>query len=209
MTRAPCLLLALSACSTHLAEPPAAPPASLRERLEAPTQLQVNAADSGGAITAERRVGTGWEAGLVDLAIENGELIVSSDARDALTVDGLQIVFEPLEIPQGVFGRADAQLTHVRIDLMSEHRAPARWTSDNEAHLTAMLDIKLSWTLSLDGSPVPLGSPKLPPVPVEVTLTGDGEHVSAELRAYAPGELWTWAGLFKLSELQLVVGADL
>lgn len=209
MTRTPCLLLVLAACSTHLAAPPAPPPASVRERLAAPTQLQVNAAESGGAITAERRVGTAWQAGLVDLAIENGELIVSSDAPDALTVDGLQIVFKPVAIPHGVFGGTHARLTDVRIGLMDEHRAPAVWTSDNDVHLTAVLDITLHWTLSLDGTALPLGSPRLPPVPVDIVVTGDGEHVTAELRAHAPGELWAWAGLFTLGELLLVVGAEL
>lgn len=209
MTRALGLLIALSACSTELADPPAPPPASMRELLEVPTRLQVAATESGGAITAERKVATGWQAGLVDLQIENGELIVSSDARDALTVDGMQIVFKPLEIPSGVFGDTHAEMTDVRIDLTNETTAAAVWTSDNEAHLTAMLDITLSWTLSLGGSPAPLGSPKLPPVPVHIVLTGDGEHVTAELRAHASGELWSWAGLIKLSELSLVVGADL
>jgi hypothetical protein len=209
MTRVLSLLVVLSACSTELADPPSPPPATVRERLEAPTRLQVAAAESGGAITAERKVGMGWEIGLVDLGIENGELIVSSDARDALTVEGLQIVFKPLDIPQGVFGGTHAQLINVRIDLMNEHRAAAVWTSDDEVHLTAMLDITLHWTLSLDGSPAPLGSPALPPVPVEIVLTGDGEHISAEVRAHAPGELWSWAGLIKLSELTLVLGAEL
>ena len=210
MTRAIGLftVLSLAACSTDLGDPASPPPATVRERLEAPTRLQVAAADSGGAVTAERKVGMGWETGLVDLGIENGELFVSSDARDALTVDGLQIVFKPLDIPDGVFGSTHAQLTNVRIDLMKEHRAPAVWTSDNEVHLTAMLDITLHWTLSLGGSPTPLGSPVLPPVPVEIVLTGDGEQVSAEIRAHAAGELWSWAGLIKLSELTLVLGAD-
>ena len=208
MTRAVSLLFVLSACSTQLGEPPAPPPATVRERLVEPTRLQVAAAESGGAVTAERKVGTGWETGLVDLGIENGELIVSSDANDALTVDGMQIVFKPLDIPQGVFGDTHAQLTNVRLELVNEHRASAVWTSDNEVHLTAMLDITLHWTLSLNGSPAPLGSPMLPKVPVEIVLTGDGEQVSSEIRAHAPGELWSWAGLIKLSELQLSLGAD-
>lgn len=207
MTRVLGLLVALSACSTELADPPPPPPASMRELLEAPTRLQVAATESGGSITAERKVGTGWDAGLVDLQIENGELIVSSDARDALTLEGMQIVFKPLEIPSGVFGDTHAQITDVRIDLMRETTAAAVWTSDNEARVTAMLDITLSWTLTLGGWPTPLGSPKLPPVPVELVLTGDGEHITADVRAHAAGELWTWAGLIKLSELELSVGA--
>ncbi|MBA3458289.1 MAG: hypothetical protein H0T42_34725 [Deltaproteobacteria bacterium] len=209
MTRALCLLLTLSACSTDLAGSPAPRPASVRERLQVPTQLRVNAGESGGAITAERKVVTGWDAALVELGVENGELIVSSDAPDAVTVDGLQVVFKPLEIPQGVFGGSHARLTNVRIDLSTERRAAAVWTSDNEVHLTAVLGITLHWTLSLDGASVPLGSPELPPIPVDIRLTGDGEAVHGELRARAPGELWAWAGLIRLSELQLVLGAEL
>ncbi len=203
------LLLVSSACNSDVADPTQLPPASVRERLEGLTRLQVDAAPSGGAITAERYVADGWLGGLVNLQVENGELLVSSDAPGALTVDGMQITIKPLRIPPGVFGGRDAQMTHVRIDLKNELRAPARWISDDEVHLEANLDLKLSWELTLDGSPVSLGSPKLPLVPVEIVLTGNGEHVSAELRAHAPGELWSWAGLVKLSELQLVVGATL
>ena len=46
-------------------------------------------------------------------------------------------------------------------------------------------------------------------MPAVIVLTGDGEHVNAEVHAHAPGELWSWAGLVKLSELQLVLGASL
>jgi hypothetical protein len=205
------LLLVTSACNTDLASAPeVSPPATVRERLEDQTRLLVTAASSGGAITAERHVAGGeWTGGTVDLLIENGELLVSSDTRNTLTVDGLQVVFKPLQIPAGVFGGKDAQLTHVRIDLKNDLRAAAEWVTDNEVHLQANLDIALSWELTLDGTPAPLGSPKLPLVPVEIVLTGDGEHVSAELSMHAPGELWSWAGLVKLSELQLVLDASL
>ena len=205
------LLLVSSACNTDLAGPPeVSPPATVRERLEDQTQLLVTASASGGAITAERHVAGGeWMGGTVDLLIENGELLVSSDAPNALTVDGLQVSFKPLQIPAGVFGGRDAQLTHVRIDLKNDLRAAAEWVTDNEVHLQANLDLALSWELTLDGTPAPLGSPKLPLVPVEIVLTGDGEHVTAEVHAHAPGELWSWAGLVKLSELQLVLGATL
>lgn len=203
------LLLVLPACNTDLADPPEAPPASMRDRLADLTHLQVVAGESGGAITAERKIAGGWSAGVVDLAIENGELLVSSDAPDAVTLEGFQVVFAPLQLPAGTFGDQDAKLEHVRFELATATRAPAVWTGDGQVTLTADLDIDLAWTLTLDGSPTPLGSPDLPPVPVELVLTGDGEHVRAELRANAPGELWNWAGLIKLSELSLAIGADL
>ncbi len=205
------LLLVGSACNTDLAaRPDVSPPMSVRQRLEDQTRLLVTASASGGAITASRHVAGGeWVGGTVDLLIENGELLVSSDAANALTVDGLQVSFEPLQIPPGVFGGKDAQLTHVRIDLKNELRAPATWVDDNEVHLQANLDLALSWGLTLDGTPAPLGSPKLPLVPVEIVLSGNGDEVSAQVHAHAPGELWSWASLVKLSELQLVLDARL
>ena len=81
MKRALSLLVVLSACSTDLGDPPTAPPASVRERLEEPTRLLVAAAESGGSITAERKVATGWDTGLVELGIENGELIVAGQGE--------------------------------------------------------------------------------------------------------------------------------
>jgi hypothetical protein len=205
------LLLVSSACNSDLATAPeVSAPATVRERLEEQTRLLVTTPASGGAITAERHISGGdWVGGTVDLLIENGELLVSSDAANALTVDGLQVSFKPLQIPAGVFGGKDAKLTNVRIDLKTELRAAAEWVNDNEVHLQANLDLALAWELTLDGTPAPLGSPKLPLVPVEIVLTGDGDQVTAEIHAHAPGELWSWAGLVKLSELQLVLGASL
>lgn len=205
------ILVVSSACNTDLPTgPEVSPPASVRERLEDQTQLLVSATASGGVITAEHHVSGGaWMGGTVDLLIENGELLVSSDVEDTLSIDGLQVSFKPLQIPAGVFGSKDAQLTHVRIDLKTDLRAPAEWISDDEVHLQASLDLALAWELTLDGTPAPLGSPKLPLVPVEIVLTGNGEQITAEVSAHAPGELWSWAGLVKLSELQLVLGANL
>ena len=205
------VLLVSSACNTDLATAPdVSVPMTVRERLEDQTRLLVASDTSGGAITAERHVAGGaWSGGTVDLVIENGELLVSSDVANELTIDGLQVSFKPLQIPPGVFGGNDAQLTHVRIDLKNDLRAPAEWVSDNEVHVQANLDLALAWELALDGTPAPLGSPKLPLVPVELVLTGNGEQIAAEVHAHAPGELWSWANLVKLSELQLVLAADL
>lgn len=205
------LLLVGSACNSDLAATPdESPPASVRERLEDQTRLLVTSSASGGVITAERHVaGGGWTGGTVDLQIENGELLVASDAANMLSIEGLQVSFKPLQIPPGVFGGKDAQMTHVRIDLKNELRAPAEWIGDNEVHLQADLDLSLTWELALDGNPAPLGSPKLPRVPVELVITGTGETVTAVVHAHAPGEVWSWASLVKLSELQLVLDASL
>lgn len=192
---------------------PTPPPMSLHERLsDGPTRLQVDASQSGGVVTAEHHVAGGdWTGGPADLAISNGELILSTGKSEGgdVTFDGMQVSFETIQIPPGVFGGKDAKLTNVRFDLKNPLRSPATWAGDDEVSLDANLDVALTWTLELDGDPAPLGSPKLPAVPVELVLTGDGDDVHAALHAHAPGELWSWAGLVRLSELELQLDANL
>lgn len=215
MRNAAVLLLVVTACTTDPVAGPEAPPqpASLRERLEQRTQLLVDRAASGGSISAERHVTAtgGWEGGPVALAITNGELIISTEGSGAseLTLVGLQVSFEPLQIPAGVFGGRDAKLTNVRFDLSKSVHAPATWIGDDEVHLTTELPLALTWELVLDGSPAPLGSPKLPAVPVEIVVTGSGAHAEASLAVSAPGELWSWANLVRIGELELTLSAAL
>jgi hypothetical protein len=201
------LLLVSSACNTDLANPPDAPPASVRERLEDQTRLMIKPPESAGAITAERRVTGGWQAGLVDLAIDSGELVVTANG-DAITLGTFAVSFQPLEIPAAVFGGHPAQIEHLRVEQLHPLTATATWTDDNEARFDAMLELGLSWSLVIDGTHAPLGAPKLPPVPVEILLTGNGEIVAAELRAKMAGELWSWADLVRLSDLELILGAE-
>lgn len=183
--------------------------ASVRERLEMEeARLWIAPIEIAGVITAERRTSEAWTGASVDLGIENGELIVSAEGEEVI-VEGFQLAFAPLRLPEGLFGGQTAELTGVRIDLAEATRAPGAWTGENAARFTAALDLAIHWTLELDGVPAPLGSPALPPVPVEVTLMGDGATVAAELRLHAAGELWNWAGLVRLSELQLGVEASL
>lgn len=201
------LLLALVACTTTSpSDPPDDAPASMHARLaSAPARLWIPPRDLAGAITAERRDRDAWSGATVDLAITNGELVLAADGDDVL-VDDLQLVLAPIALP--VFG-AHAELTDLRVELATPTRAPAQWTDDDTATFTAPLALSLHWALALDGSTSPLGAPDLPPLPVDVALHGDGSTIEAELRLHAPGELWSWAGLVRLRELQLDVGARL
>lgn len=203
------LTSSLVACATTAPSGSSDTPESVRERLETKdARLWIAPVDLAGAITAERRASGMWNGSTVDLGIENGELILSADQND-VTVEGLQLTFKPMQLPQGLFGAQTAELSNVRLDLSKSTRTPAQWTGNDTATFTAMLEVEIHWTLELDGSPAPLGSPKLPPVPVEIRLSGDGSEVNAELGLHASGELWNWAGLVKLSELQLSVDASL
>lgn len=199
----------LVACTNTPSGPADTDTTSVRDRLtKKDARLWIAPTELAGAITAEKRADGAWSGSTVDLGIENGELILSADQND-ITVEGFQLSFAPMQLPQGLFGGQTAELTDVRFDLKSASRAPAQWADNNAASFTASFDLEIHWTLALDGAPAPLGSPRLPPVPVDITVGGDGDHIEATLGLHADGELWNWAGLVKLSELQLSVDATL
>jgi hypothetical protein len=204
--RAAILIIICSACTAHVAAPDD-PPDSVRERFErGATRLVMSPDESAGVITAERRASDGWRTGIVDLHIEGGVVAATADAAGVITLEQLEIELAPIVVPETVIGR-EAQLTQVRVRSTEPVLVDTRWATDDDGHGSVQLDLALSWSLSIDGSTAPLGAPDLRPVPVELVFGGDGSHVRAELRVHAPGELWSWAGLVKLEDLELALAA--
>lgn len=101
----------------------------------------------------------------------------------------------------------DAALSRPHLRLTAPAAATATWHGDNSAQAQATLALALSGSLTVDGVALPLGAPSLPPLAAELELAGDGSEVTAELRVHAAGELWSWADLIELSDLELVLGA--
>ena len=184
-------------------------PSSVRERLADRTRLLVSRDTSTGSITAEKKTGDAWDTGTIALPFDNGEIELSSDATDALTIEALQINFGDIALPDSLFGGREASLTDVRVELAESVRASATWANANDAALVVELPLELHWAVTIGGSVTQLGSPEFPKVPVGIRLVGDAEHVDASLSAYVEGELWSWAGLIKLRELELGVEASL
>ena len=182
-------------------------PVSVRERLTAETHLFVTTGESAGAITAQLRTADGWEDGMVDLQLAGGELVTRAAPGGAIALTSVQLELQTIEIPATVTGHA-ASLTRPRLELMAPTTAATTWTGDNSAELEVALPLQLSWTLTVDGVGVQVGAPHLPPLPAKLELTGNGGQVTADLRIHIAGELWGWANLVKLSDLELVLGAD-
>lgn len=204
------LLVSFAACNSEMADSPESAPASVHERLvESETRLLLSPSDSAGAITVERKVaGGGWEAGLADLKVDQGEVVATADPTSGdITIEKLSIALEPIEIPKSVFNR-EASLSHVRAELAAPSLVKTTWLDANTAHLTATLDLDFSWSLTVEGNTSGLGAPDLPPLTLEIDVTGDGEVVHADVHAGAGGELWSWAGLLKLSDLSLTLAAE-
>ena len=203
-------LASTAACGPALLDPEAAPPATLRERLATDvTRLLVTTAASTGSLVAERKVEGAWASADVALPYANGEMLIAADAADAITIEGLQLTFDPIAIPPTVFSGKMAELRDVRVDLADTVRATAVWNGEDEVTLTASLPLSLAWSISIEGGNTPLGMPTLPPVPVQLTLRGADAHAEATLVGHAPGELWTWASIVRLRDLDLAVTAAL
>lgn len=181
-------------------------PASMRERLTAETHMVIAASDSAGAVTAQMRSSTGWENGLVDLKLEGGEVVARAGRSGTIALSSLALELQTISIPATIVGHA-AELSRPRLELSAPAELAATWSGDDEADIDAVLAFELSWSLTVDGVALPLGAPTLPPLPVKLKLGGDGLRVTADLRVHAPGELWNWADLIKLSDLELVLGA--
>lgn len=199
-------LVLVPACAANVAS---GPPEfdSVHERLaHEPTRLLLSAPDSAGSVTAERRLSSGWQTALVDLHIDNGELVLSSTAAGTIVVERFGVGIQPIDLPKDVVD--NGQLTHVRAELLAPVTVQAHWSDDDTATASAQLSLELSWTLSVNGSGLPLGTPRLPPVPVDLEISGDGSTVRAELRAHAGGEIWSWADLVKLADLSLVLAGE-
>lgn len=200
------VLLATGACATS-SVPEGEPAAhSVRERLQQPTRLYIAPGTSTGEIMASRYTHDGWVSGTTSLTVDSGELhaVVDNDGKLALT--GLEIGVDDITIPQDVFGKP-ASLTNVKVTMPYASLGNVTWQNENDATLTLTLALDLDWDLAVNGAVSPLGTQHLPPVTVTTELTGDGQHVDASLALDATGELWSWAGLFKLTELKLDLAA--
>ncbi|HMG55664.1 MAG TPA: hypothetical protein VK601_19330 [Kofleriaceae bacterium] len=179
----------------------------MRERLATETHLFITASDSAGAVTAQLRNGDGWDQGLVDLELAGGELVASATRGGTLKVSALALELGTIAIPASVIGH-EAALSRPQLRLTAPAEAAATWNGDDSAEAEAQLALELSWSLTVDGTGVPVGAPSLPPLPVVLQLSGDGARITAELRVHVAGELWSWAGLIKLTDLDLVLGAN-
>jgi hypothetical protein len=196
----------ISACATG---DDLAAPSNVRDLLErgAP-DLAVATAESAGTVSAARKSDGEWVPSLQDLAIQAGTVAVSAEADGTLVLDDVSLDIGTIEIPETVLGYP-VQLTDIHIGLVAPVKCLAEWSAlGDEAHCNATVDLSLDWSLVNHGSTSPLGSPDLPPVPVEIVVTGTGSSVHAELRVLAPGNLWDWAGLIRFDDLSLVVAAD-
>lgn len=181
---------------------------SVRDRLaDGPTRLYVGTDASSGSLTARRWTADGWVEGDTAVTIAGGDLSAKVDSRGALTVDKLSVALAPIEIPEEVF-KKPAQLSDVTITLRSPTTADMQWTSDDDATATLTLELDFDWAIAVNGGKTPLATQHMPPVMIDLALTGAGDHIDASVSLHAAGELWSWAGLIEMTKLDLALAAE-
>lgn len=157
---------------------------------DSPTEWTIAAPDSAGTIVAAHRVSGGWSDQSTVLAITGGH-IIASDA-DSSVIEELALSVGPIEVPPTVLGYP-VQFTDIELTL----EQPTTLSPRGEVQLA------LTWSLTNHGVTSPLGAPKLPPFPAEVIF----DNNAARLTLALPGEVWQWADLVRLSDLELAIVA--
>lgn len=196
----PLLLLAAPGC------PDADLAASVRTRLSVTTELLLEPSASSGNVLASHYTTSGWQGGSGTISIASGSLDVETDASGDLEIGALTIAAQPITLPDTVFG-VSATLQDVSLALASPTLLPAQWSDDDGASASASLPMTLQWSIDVDGVPIQLGSPQLPPLPTTITLSGSGDVVDATVSVAASGTLWSWADLLQLDGLDLSLAA--
>jgi hypothetical protein len=197
----------MAACTTSPGSPSDSSFSSVRDRFSSvSTRLFAAAQPSAGSVNARRWTHDGWQDGTTPISVSNGELVAKVNAAGDLALSTFAVSLDPIDIPEAVFGKP-AQLTDVRLTLAEPVTAAATWTDEDHATATPSVRLDLAWTLSTDGTKSPLGTQHLPAIPLDIALSGDGGHVDAKLGLHADGELWSWAGLLELTQLELAVDA--
>ncbi len=202
----PFLFVPMMACTSG-STAPASTAQTVRERLAQPTKLLVTGEVSPGSLTAAHYVSGGWQSGSIDVTVANGELDTSVNADGNLVVSGFALDFAPIDLPPSVFGKP-ATLRDVRLRLVGMPVAAAMWHDADDAAASVDVSLDLDWTIVVDGNAAPLGTQHLPQIPVALGLSGAGGEVDATIDVHATGDLWSWADLLKITELDLTLDAS-
>jgi len=193
----------LAACAGTSTDAPTGPTfASVHDRLATEaTRLFISGEGSSGSLDAKRYTSAGWVDGTSAISISSGELSMKLTG-DQLSAQMFDLSLDPIDLPDSLFGQP-ARLTDVRVTLASSASATATWTDNDDATATIPMKLDLGWSISINGGVTQLGAQHLPVIPLDVMLTGAGDHVDATLDLHGDGTLWSWAGLIELSKLDL------
>lgn len=162
------------------------------------TQVDVSARVDRGAGAVVARVTVPVRGGAVE----------TRGAGDQLVLEAVAVDLTPIEVPATVVP-GGLRLTGIHLGLAAP--APTRdltWSVDGLAAIGSVpLALDLDWAIDTGGGAYPLARQRLGPIPAVVAIGREGDAITLDLVAAAPGPLWSWAGIVGLGDLSLSLAA--
>lgn len=178
-------------------------PDTPRAIVETGAVLRVIPAQTRLEVSARVDQGAGAEAARVTVPSVGGVIRVRG-ADDQLAIEALGLDLVPIEVPSTVIA-GGLRLTGVHLALV----APAvtrdlMWSVDDDAALGSVaLELDLDWAIDTGRGAYPLARQRLGPIAAVVAIGREGEAVTLDLDAWAPGPAWSWAGIVGVDDLSL------
>jgi hypothetical protein len=204
--------ISLPACAAAEIDDPARPEGdpSLEERLARPTTVGV-VPSAGGSFARVQAValrdGSTYE---VELGISGGAISLSLDAEGQLRLEGLAAQGDDIQMAQTTLPPEGLTLTGIALELAAPAAAHASTGPAGTMYASAGCALDLRWAVQLEHGVVDLAPIRLAEVPFDLVVgqSADGA-LEARLTAGQTGEIWSWAGVFELRDLEIdLVGSS-
>ncbi|MCE9573306.1 MAG: hypothetical protein K8W52_09125 [Deltaproteobacteria bacterium] len=154
-------------------------------------------------ISARVDQGAGADAARVTVPSVGGAIRVRS-AEDQLVIEALGVDLAPIDVPPTVIA-GGLRLTGLHLALAAPVAThDLMWSTDDDAALASVaLELDLDWAIDTGRGAYPLTRQRLGPIAAVVAIGREGDAVTLDLDAWAPGPAWSWAGIVGLDDLSL------
>ncbi len=143
------------------------------------------------------------------LPVEGGRLHVAASGNHALHLEDLSVALSSVRIPAQRLPPAGLHIGQIHLLLADEEFLETEWLSDSEAFASGRVDFIIEWSVLFeDGTAHRLAPVLVEDVRVDVHVLLDARgRVSARADVYEADEVFDWAGLVRLSDLDLELSA--
>jgi hypothetical protein len=127
---------------------------------------------------------------------------VGPDRDDRLVIDELDIAYGDVALPSAYFQRGEV-LTGISVRLERPMGFRAQGSADGLMWTSGKIDLRLDWSLRIDGESHPLLSQPLDQLDAEVVVSDDEEGLRVDLSLLHPGTVWMWADVLTLGDVDV------
>jgi hypothetical protein len=152
------------------------------------------------------RTADGVHAGEALVEETGGEIIVhrelDPDGDQRIVVYELTIAYLYIPLPVEYFHEREA-LTGISVRLERPMSLRAQGSADGVLWMSGRLDLRLDWSLLVDGDVHPLLSQTLSQLDTQIVVTDDERGLRVDLSVLHPGAVWRWADILTFGDVDL------